>query len=78
MSRLAALLVGVATAQTMQNYYGNANPHVRRELAPRLRAAGADGACVLLVVRAPGPLQRRHRRGAGRRRPPVSGLVSFL
>ena len=27
MSRLAALLIGVATAQP-QNYYGNADPHV--------------------------------------------------
>ena len=27
MSRLAALIIGVATAQP-QNYYGNANPHV--------------------------------------------------
>ena len=28
MRRLAALIIGVATAQPVQNYYGNADPHV--------------------------------------------------
>ena len=27
MRRLAALIIGVATAQPVQNYYGNADPH---------------------------------------------------
>ena len=30
MSRLAALIIGVATAQPVQNYYGNANPHATK------------------------------------------------
>ena len=86
MSRLAALIIGVAAAQPdidaaacrRPTYPGPRRDRARRELAPRLRAAGADGARVLPVVRAPRPLQRRHRRGSGRRRPPVSGPVSFL
>ncbi len=37
MRRLAALIIGVATAQPVQNYYGNADPHLeRRRLAKRV------------------------------------------
>ena len=28
LAALAALIIGVATAQPVQNYYGNADPHV--------------------------------------------------
>ena len=37
LATLAALIIGVATAQPVQNYYGNADPHLeRRRLAKRV------------------------------------------
>ena len=51
MRRLAALIIGVTTAQPVQNYYGNADPHHEatppRETGARLVDRGDHGAAPL-------------------------------
>ena len=64
MRRLAALIIGVATAQPVQNYYGNADPHLeRRRLAKRVPGSSTAAITEQLLCAAADTVVMCNRRG---------------